>query len=166
MPSGIYPRQPLAERFWEKVDKRGPSECWLWTGAVMGQGYGHITNEGQQLRAHRVAWELTFGTIPEGMCILHHCDNKLCVNPKHLFIGTIMDNYTDMFQKGHSEIGGAGERHPNARLTAKQVLEIRRRYAEGNVTQRELADEYGIATQSHISNIIHGHSWKHLREGI
>ena len=151
----------LSERFWKKVAIRSDNECWPWLASTRSDGYGAIGYEDKVLAAHRVAWTLTCGPIPDGMCICHHCDNKICCNPKHLFSGTSADNSADRASKGHNA-DKRGEKNGRSKLTAKQVLEIRRRYAEGGVTQRELADEYGIAAQSQISNIIHGRRWKHL----
>jgi len=153
---GPKPR-PLADKFWEKVDIRGPNECWPWTAYTNDMGYGMIKHKGRALRAHRVAWELTYGPIPEGMFVCHHCDNPLCCNPAHLFIGTQADNLTDMAQKGRSTLG---ERDGMSKLTAKQVREIRRCYAEG-MLQIRLATEYGVS-QNHISNIVNHRRWRHV----
>ena len=104
--------QSLSERFWPKVNVRGPNKCWEWKGALQTSGYGMLLNErGKKtiyIGAHRAAWELTFGVIPEGLCVCHHCDNKLCVNPKHLFLGTITDNNRDAIVKGRRIRGRDG----------------------------------------------------------
>ena len=86
------------ERFWNKVDKSG--DCWLWTGAKTGRGYGHILINGNSISAHRYSWEIHYGKIPENMCILHRCDNPICIKPEHLFLGTQTDNIADMDRKG------------------------------------------------------------------
>ncbi len=90
---------PLADRFWIKVVRSGDDECWGWSGTT-NKGYGRINVGGNMVLAHRVAWELTSGLIPPGMCVLHSCDNPPCVNPNHLFLGTHADNMRDMRAKG------------------------------------------------------------------
>ncbi len=98
-------RTPLAERFWPKVDKRGDDECWEWTGGRHPSGYGQIWiggKYGSHIYAHRASWEINGHKIPDGMCVLHHCDNPPCVNPAHLFIGTQADNMRDKQAKGRT----------------------------------------------------------------
>lgn len=91
--------RPLADRFWEKVRKT--DGCWEWLAYTCKFGYGRIGGvRGQVLDAHRVSWELHNGPIPEGICVLHHCDNPPCTNPDHLFLGTLSDNLADMYAKG------------------------------------------------------------------
>lgn len=90
---------PLEERFWSKVNKSGPNGCWLWTGANDG-GYGQIWVNGRNEKAHRIAWLLTHGVIPEGKMACHTCDNPPCVNPAHIFWGTMSDNILDAVNKG------------------------------------------------------------------
>ncbi len=96
------PATPVAERFWPKVDRRGPDECWEWKAARQAEGYGKMftTNRCRPERAHRVSWVLHHGPIPDGMFVLHRCDNPPCVNPAHLFLGTNLDNIEDMGRKG------------------------------------------------------------------
>lgn len=93
-------RRPLDERFWEKV-VTSPDSCWLWTGAQSPRGYGaFVVSRGDVRTASRVSWELVNGPIPDGLWVLHRCDNPPCVNPDHLFLGTHQDNMDDMAQKG------------------------------------------------------------------
>jgi hypothetical protein len=96
--------KPLTVRFWAKVEKAGPDDCWLWAGATVPNGYGKISRGGSSglLLAHRVSWILAKSEIPEGQLVLHRCDNRLCVNPAHLFLGTHGDNARDMVAKGRN----------------------------------------------------------------
>lgn len=141
---------PLEERFWEKVDKSG--DCWLWTGCVNSYGYGRINIKKKIIKAHRVSWGLLFGPIPKGLCILHKCDNPPCVNPDHLFLGTLSDNTKDMIAKGR---GG------NVKLFPNQVREIQRRFKAGEIGTI-LAKEFGV-NQGAISKIITGRTWKEIK---
>ena len=146
-----------AERFWPKVDKSaGPDACWIWKGAVTSKwGYGCFLMGGRVLGAHRVAWILTNGD-PGELCVLHKCDNRVCVNPAHFFLGTKKDNSQDKMRKGRHPIG---ERAPQAKLTEAQVREIRALYRPGN--GRELGRRFGVK-QSTISYIITRRHWAHV----
>jgi hypothetical protein len=107
-------------------------------------------------RAHRVAWELTHGPIPDGMLVCHRCDNPPCVNPPHLFLGTDALNAADKGAKGRARTTPQrGEDSPAAKVTTEAVLQIRARYAAGGISQRELGEEYGIG-QTHVGRIVRG----------
>lgn len=101
----------LADQLWAKVQKAGPDECWPWIAAKYRKGYGHLNDLGRTKAAHRVAWELTNGAIPDGMFVCHHCDNPSCCNPAHLFLGSAKDNTLDMIRKGRHR---TGPNQPNA----------------------------------------------------
>lgn len=149
------------QNFWRRVIKS--DGCWLWTGAKHpdpGGAYGYLyAGKGVSYKvAHRYAWEITFGPIPDGMLVCHRCDVRLCVRPDHLFIGTIADNMADRNAKGRQAYG---ERLGSARLTEAEVIAIRTRYARGGVLYRELASEYGISPVQ-IGHIVTRRKWKHL----
>lgn len=154
--------QPLSNRFWEKV--YATSECWEWIAGTDKDGYGQIwVNEKiRRARSPRVAWFLYTGEWPE-LCVLHTCDNRLCVKFEHLFLGTNDDNAKDRARKGRSAINinpCPGEANGNAVLTDAQVTEIRIRYFLGE-NQVPLANEFKV-THAAVNSIICGRSWKHL----
>lgn len=132
--------------------------CKIWTGKTDNFGYGKYTEQGTRKTklAHRVAWEEANGPIPDGMCVLHECDNPPCVNDEHLFLGTREDNNKDRTVKGRSA-KRQGHLNPNVKLTADTVRKIRRDSRSG----KDTAKAYGIST-SHVSEIRNGISWGHL----
>lgn len=154
-------RVPAAERFWSKVDKDGPicralGPCWLWLAALWGTTrYGKFgPDHGASILAHRYSWELAYGAIPEGMKVLHKCDNPQCVNPAHLFLGTTADNAADMIRKGRNR---TGERHHAAKLSREAVEAIREAAGSG-VPQVDLARQHGVS-EATISSIVLRHTW-------
>lgn len=160
----------LLERFWARVDRSG--ECWEWRGQRQRQGYGQLGWAGKRYAAHRFAWAITNGPIPDGLVVCHRCDNPGCVRPEHLFLGTHRDNARDRVAKGRGSRGEdhwtrkhpermrplSGEQNPAARLRLEQVLEIRRRYAEGGVSMKRLAAEFGVNV-TNIFYIVHRKTW-------
>lgn len=149
----------LVDRFWSKVDRRGPDECWEWTRARNELGYGRFRFRGCLYYAHRMAWELVNGPVPEALEVCHTCDNPPCCNPAHLFVGTHADNLGDMATKGRAKpVPILGEQNGNSRLTSEEVEAIRRRYVRGVTRQVDLAREYGIS-QPTISCVIRATTW-------
>jgi hypothetical protein len=158
------PPVPIPERFWTKVARGEPDECWPWTAARIGGRYGVIgSNADGNFLAHRIAWELTNGPVPAGLCVLHRCDNPPCCNPAHLWLGTYADNNADMARKGRHAArvrdgwGVRGEQHGMAILTEDQVREIR---AGGRPTA-EYAAAYGVS-RTCIKDARRGKTWGHL----
>lgn len=161
---GYSLHDPPEVRFWAKVDKSlGPDGCWVWTAGKTGSGYGVLTIDYKAVSVHRFSYELHCGPIPEGRFVCHHCDNPACVNPTHLFLGTPKDNMHDMIAKGRqvrtTPPRHSGEDHPNARLTWKQVSEMRSLFATGTYSISELALQYGV-TNANIGMIVHWRTWR------
>ena len=162
-------RPSLEEALWSRVDKSGGQDnCWLWTAGTTTGGYGEITYKQKGHYAHRTAYELVIGPIPDGMLVCHKCDNRLCCNPEHFFLGSISDNISDMHAKGRA-YHALGERHGKAQLTEKQAREIKALmvpawvYGRRKYTTKvsDVAKAYGVSDAT-ISNLIAGRIWKHL----
>lgn len=155
------------DRFWSKVDIKGPDECWLWQGAIDKRKsgkkcYGRFRFDKYPIpmdRAHRASYKLNVGPIPEGLYVCHKCDVPACVNPAHLFLGTQKDNVQDMYRKGRAA-SVAGENHPAARLTKKDVFKIRELKQQG-VAAKIIASLYGV-TNNYIYDIINRRAWAHV----
>jgi hypothetical protein len=149
--------EDIEQRFWQHV-LLGDG-CWEWTASRRGGGYGQFRPDAKtNVGAHRFSWEVMRGPIPDGLHVLHSCDNPACVNPKHLFLGTPADNLADMTAKGRrARKGPAGERNAASKLTASQVEEIRSRFVRGN--RSELAKEFGV-TVGHINKVARGYQWR------
>lgn len=172
--NGRFAVQDFETRFWRRVVKT--DGCWESKSVRKSTGYGHIQvrrDDGSFYSdgMHRVSWRMHFGPIPAGMYVLHRCDNRPCVRPDHLFLGTISDNHADMVAKGrhpHGKTSGMygrgdlvqGERNANARLTEAAVLEIRRRRSEGE-GRDALAREFGISIDT-LNGVIYRKAWKHI----
>ena len=146
------PRVPkqTEESFWAGVNIKGPDDCWEWTRYVGKNGYGKSSWEGKSREAHRLAYELSNGPIETGFVIKHSCNNPICCNPKHLVLGT---------PDGH--LVRTGVANASARLTEKDVLEIRHLIGFGSKTLTSIARQYSVSLNT-ISDIKHYKTWKHL----
>lgn len=150
-------RRSMSERLASTTRVSAETGCVEWTGPFTHYGYGRIRIEWKDeprrsFLAHRVAWEQAHGPIPEGMCVLHRCDNPPCANPEHLFLGTDADNVRDMHEKRRDRC--RGEEHGAHKLTDAEVVAIREAYTGGE-SHRSIARRYGVS-QSHISKIMLG----------
>jgi hypothetical protein len=161
------------KRFWSRVNKT--DNCWEWQGYCMKAGYGLLQARkisSQPMTTHRIAWELRYGSIPDGLHVLHKCDNPPCVRPGHLFLGTQADNSRDRHRKGRTASGDkngartqshrnsfvrnrgsglSGEKHPQSKLTDLQVKKLREEFAAG-IKRDTLAKKYGISA-THVYRI-------------
>jgi len=148
---------PPDVRFWINVEKT--EGCWLWRGSVLQRsGYGRIMVGGKTIIASRYSYMLHHGTISDDVFVLHTCDNRICVRPDHLFLGTQADNMADCKRKGRNVFG---IRQHSAKLTEAKVIEIRQRYATGSISQEKLAREYGVS-QPLVGCIVRREMWKHV----
>lgn len=146
-------------RLWSKVVKF--DRCWEWAGTRLRRGgYGQIGISSKVVMAHRVSWAIANGD-PGKLCVLHRCDNPPCVNPAHLFLGTLCDNVRDMDRKGRRRVS-KGERHAQAKLTEQDVREIRRLHGDGDTTIRRLGAQFSVH-HSTINNILLGRWWRHVK---
>lgn len=160
---GIGTTLPYAERFWGLVEKG--VDCWMWLGGLW-NGYGYfdgtpVPGNGKfRELAHRLAYTLAVGPIPEGLQVCHKCDVPTCVRPDHLFLGTQADNVADMRAKGRQRYGNhKREANPNVKLSESDVEEIKRLYP--GTSQTKLAKQFGVA-QAHVSRIILGKAWREV----
>jgi hypothetical protein len=159
------------ERFWSLVDIRQDDECWIWKGTQSRDGYGKCAYHGKSVRAHRKAYELINGPIPANpnewhgtMVVRHACDTKLCCNPRHLLLGTTLDNNRDKVNRGRQRNGSRpqkGEQNHWAKLTIEQVVQIRELYTTGHYSQSELGRMFNVH-QTAINLIVRHKNWKHI----
>jgi predicted metal-binding protein len=142
--------------FWDRVNKREDDECWEWQGYLMPNGYGQLKEREKNVYAHRYSYKLHFGELPEELCVCHKCDNRKCVNPNHLFIGTVADNMRDMYEKGRNYKGKPG----TTKLTPEQVRMIRT-LCENNYDKTEIAKVFGLKRCT-VANIYSRRLWKEV----
>jgi hypothetical protein len=147
-------RGTVEERFWNKFDIDSDTGCWNWVGAT-DRGYGRLEISGKTIKANRLSWIIYRGDIPEGLCVCHVCDNRKCVNPDHLWLGTIAENNKDATIKGRI---ASGENHGKHKLCVEDIYFIRDLYAQGH-SQRYIADIVGIH-QGTVSQIVRRITWK------
>lgn len=164
----------VLKRFWRKVNKQ--ESCWLWTGTSLSKGYGLVRNEcGKNQGSHRFSWRIHFGEIPDGLSVLHKCDNPLCVNPDHLFLGTQQENLRDMVNKNRQASGddnGArkrielmprGVKHGMAVLDDWTVRYIRERYRPNDPSNniKAIALDLGVGKTT-VRCVVARRTWKHV----
>ena len=149
------------DRFWSKVDKSG--ECWKWTAAGRGNGYGCMKVSGKVLSAHCIAFQIAHGGIPEGKIVCHSCDNRWCVQPSHLFAGSPLDNVRDMDAKGRSS-RVRGEQCGSSRLTEYAVTQVWFLLSLG-WSRRRIAMSVGVAPST-VNAVVLGQTWRHVSERI
>jgi len=157
-------KRTLDERFWSKVAKGPVDKCWLWMGASNG-GYGYLgkTRGQQSILAHRLSYELHYGTLSNDLCVCHRCDNPACVNPLHLFAGTKADNNRDKEDKGRgNHVTGTG--HPSAKLSVEGVATIKKLYVNG-MTQTAIANMFNVS-QNTVSRVVRNKTWRTATVGV
>jgi hypothetical protein len=155
----VYLYLPLEKRFWTRLDMSGgPDACWPWTATRDKYGYGLIAVDGRYELTHRFSFALHYGPIPAGLDVCHRCDNRLCCNPRHLFLGTHSENRYDAVQKGRQ---ARGITHGMAKITPEIVRAIRREHAQGGITYTALARRYGLS-KGHTSSVVRRLCWRHI----
>lgn len=155
-------QETLPKRFWSYVQKT--SKCWLWKGTRFNTGYGSIyTGSYTCSLAHRVSWMLHRGEISDGMQINHRCDNRACVRPAHLYVGTQQENVDDAIARNRFVLPAIrrGEENNKAKLTAGQVRQIRKAHVDRTMTRAELAIRFNV-TPHCIKAIVERRTWRHL----
>lgn len=157
--------QTQIDAFWSKVEITDtPKSCWLWRGAKKPKGYGNVRINGLYLLAHRVAFELTSGALPEGFIVCHICDNPSCCNPSHLMLGTVKSNAADMLIKNRQKkkiYAARGEKNGNSKLSSKSVVSIRNLRNSG-MKIKDIADKYRMSSTA-ISSVLTGETWSHVK---
>lgn len=142
-----------------KVQRGFDSPCWEWIGSTSPKGYPVFSISGKTLQVHRAVWEHANGIIPKGLCACHRCDNPLCINPNHIFIGTRADNNFDRDSKGR-HVALRGESHGMHRLTEEQIKEIRLLASQG-IPHTHLERKFDLSG-GHVGQIVHRKIWRHV----
>jgi len=150
--------QTLEEAFWANTKVKSNTECWEWQSKSIASGYGLIWACGSHITAHRFSYELHYGPIPPGMSCLHSCDNKLCVNPHHLRIGTTQDNVNDAIER--RLLWDESGKHPCAKLSPQEIVAIRG-LADSGADYKSIAAIYDV-DPTNIGCIVRGETWKHI----
>lgn len=152
-----FQKIPNALSFWQHVALTADIDrCWEWQGHISRFGYGTAPFQGKRHLAHRLAWFFFYGQEPKGLAC-HHCDNRKCVNPHHLYEGTHQSNSADMARRGRAM---RGSKHIDARLTEADIPEIIRRWEQGE-SQASLAREYLVGATT-LSHVVHRRNWRHI----
>jgi hypothetical protein len=146
------------DRFWGKVSKGSNNECWIWNSAINGSGYGSIKVNHKVFGAHCFSYLLNKGEIPNNLVIRHICNNKLCVNPNHLSIGTAFENVHDTISQGRNCRGADSK---TSKLKESDIIQIRDIYSKTKVSQAKLAKVFGVS-KGVICRIITGQDWSHI----
>jgi len=142
------------------IDKT--TNCWNWNRAIDSSGYGAVKYCGKKHNVHRLVWMLLHDNLEKGICVCHKCDNRKCINPDHLFIGTQSDNMKDCVNKGRYFSNVIrGEKNSWSKLSSKQVIEIRQLKESKKISNKEIAKQYKVGYTA-ISKIIRGENWKHI----
>lgn len=160
-------------RFHERVRRSGEDECWPWTRGTFTSGYGAFKAQGRTMKSHRVAYYLANKVDPVGCLVCHRCDNPICCNPSHLFLGTWAENMADRDQKRRTSRGPShmahiapdrlphGIEHHNSKMTPESVIELRSLYAAGGISQEALGHRFGI-DQTVVSRIVRRKTWRYV----
>jgi len=167
-----HPPIPIEQRFWAKVGKKSEDECWEWLAYKNKLGYGVFRGSKKSMLAHRMAWQLEHGYIPDGLLCCHHCDNPSCCNPSHLFLGTDKDNHDDMIAKGRDRHPRGIRKSENSKVYMKGILNGQSKLSDEDVicirllsmmeiSQAQLGRIYNISP-TQIHHIVKRHAWGHI----